>query len=204
MWRPTSRRGPRGFAGHRPRDRLAAGHRADRRRQHALRRIRAAPDQHDVHAVEPVSRDPGGRAADSGEPGKTPGFVHSDQLHRQGGSGPGRLVLVCVFGIFVGGFECDYGYGGLHAVARRCSARPQMRITSGVGSQAAALSTRSTPVPLPAAAVPLSAFTHFERATEPLSINHQGQFPAVTVSFNLAPDAALGAPSRRSIKCRRI
>jgi len=28
--------------------------------------------------------------------------------------------------------------------------------------------------------------------TEPLSINHQGQFPAVTVSFNLAPDAALG------------
>jgi multidrug efflux pump len=31
-----------------------------------------------------------------------------------------------------------------------------------------------------------------EKAVEPLSINHQGQFPAVTVSFNLAPDAALG------------
>ena len=29
-------------------------------------------------------------------------------------------------------------------------------------------------------------------AIEPLSINHQGQFPAVTVSFNLAPGAALG------------
>jgi multidrug efflux pump len=42
-------------------------------------------------------------------------------------------------------------------------------------------------------AVPLSAFTHFERATEPLSINHQGQFPAITVSFNLAPNAALGS-----------
>jgi multidrug efflux pump len=41
-------------------------------------------------------------------------------------------------------------------------------------------------------AVPLSAFTHIEKAIEPLSINHQGQFPAVTVSFNLAPDAALG------------
>jgi multidrug efflux pump len=40
--------------------------------------------------------------------------------------------------------------------------------------------------------VPLSAFIHVEKATEPLSINHQGQFPAVTISFNLAPDAALG------------
>ncbi len=45
-------------------------------------------------------------------------------------------------------------------------------------------------------AVPLSAFTHFEHATEALSINHQGQFPAVTVSFNLAPNAAWAAPSR--------
>jgi multidrug efflux pump len=42
-------------------------------------------------------------------------------------------------------------------------------------------------------AVPLSAFTHFERTSEALSINHQGQFPAVTVSFNLAPNAALGS-----------
>jgi multidrug efflux pump len=42
-------------------------------------------------------------------------------------------------------------------------------------------------------AVPLSTFTHFQRATEALSINHQGQFPAVTVSFNLAPNAALGS-----------
>jgi len=41
-------------------------------------------------------------------------------------------------------------------------------------------------------AVPLSTFTHFERAKEPLSISHQGQFPAVTVSFNLAPGASLG------------
>ncbi len=41
-------------------------------------------------------------------------------------------------------------------------------------------------------AVPLSAFSHFETTTEPLSITHQGQFPAVTVSFNLAENAALG------------
>jgi len=41
-------------------------------------------------------------------------------------------------------------------------------------------------------AVPLSAFSHFEATTEALSINHQGQFPAITVSFNLSPSAALG------------
>jgi multidrug efflux pump len=41
-------------------------------------------------------------------------------------------------------------------------------------------------------AVPLSAFSHFEKTTEALSISHQGQFPAVTVSFNLGPNAALG------------
>jgi multidrug efflux pump len=41
-------------------------------------------------------------------------------------------------------------------------------------------------------AVPLSAFSHFDRTTEALAITHQGQFPAITVSFNLAPNAALG------------
>jgi multidrug efflux pump len=41
-------------------------------------------------------------------------------------------------------------------------------------------------------AVPLSAFVHIQNTTAPLSINRQGQFPAVTISFNLAPRAALG------------
>jgi len=40
--------------------------------------------------------------------------------------------------------------------------------------------------------VPLSTFTHFEPGSAPLSVNHQGQFPTVTISFNLAPGAALG------------
>ena len=41
-------------------------------------------------------------------------------------------------------------------------------------------------------AVPLSAFTHFESGIAPLAINRQGQFPSVTISFNLAPGVALG------------
>jgi multidrug efflux pump len=40
--------------------------------------------------------------------------------------------------------------------------------------------------------VPLSAVAHFEPARAALSVNHQGQFPSVTVSFNLAPGVALG------------
>ena len=40
--------------------------------------------------------------------------------------------------------------------------------------------------------VPLSAFSHVERSNTALAINHQGQFPVVTISFNLAPGASLG------------
>ena len=39
--------------------------------------------------------------------------------------------------------------------------------------------------------VPLSALTHYEASTAPLAVNHQGQFPSVTLSFNLAPGVAL-------------
>ncbi len=40
--------------------------------------------------------------------------------------------------------------------------------------------------------IPLSAFTRFEPGASSLAINHQGQFPVVTISFNLAPNASLG------------
>ena len=60
--------------------------------------------------------------------------------------------------------------------------------TNSTGSSSANTNTSSTP----SNAVPLGAFTTMESGTEPLSINHQGQFPSVTVSFNLAPTAALG------------
>jgi len=40
--------------------------------------------------------------------------------------------------------------------------------------------------------VPLSAFAHFGPANTSLAVNHQGQWPAVTISFNLAPGVSLG------------
>jgi len=39
--------------------------------------------------------------------------------------------------------------------------------------------------------VPLSAIAHFQLDNTPLSVNHQGQFPCVTISFNLAPGVSL-------------
>jgi multidrug efflux pump subunit AcrB len=40
--------------------------------------------------------------------------------------------------------------------------------------------------------VPLSAFSRYVPTTAPLAVNHQGLFPAITISFNLAPGIALG------------
>jgi multidrug efflux pump subunit AcrB len=40
--------------------------------------------------------------------------------------------------------------------------------------------------------IPLSAFSHLENINAPLSVNHQGQFPVVTFSFNLMPGVSLG------------
>jgi multidrug efflux pump len=59
--------------------------------------------------------------------------------------------------------------------------------TSSRGSTSAGTTSSSY-----SSAVPFSAFSHFETTTEPLAITHQGQFPAITVSFNLGPNAALG------------
>ncbi len=57
--------------------------------------------------------------------------------------------------------------------------------SKGAGSAGSTSSATSS-------AVPLSAIAHFEKTTEALAITHQGQFPAITVSFNLATNASLG------------
>ncbi len=73
---------------------------------------------------------------------------------------------------------------------------PATALTAGIGTT----TTGSTPTTATTTtsstynnAVPLGVFTHFENTSQPLSITHQGQFPSVTVSFNLAPDGALGS-----------
>jgi multidrug efflux pump len=46
------------------------------------------------------------------------------------------------------------------------------------------------------ATVPLSAFAKFEPSSTPLSVNHQGLFPAITISFNLSEKISLGEATR--------
>jgi multidrug efflux pump len=46
------------------------------------------------------------------------------------------------------------------------------------------------------ATVPLSAFAKFQASSTPLSVNHQGLFPAITISFNLAEKISLGEATR--------
>ncbi len=64
--------------------------------------------------------------------------------------------------------------------------------SNALSSTATATASNTASSSAASSAVPLSALSHFENTTEPLSIDHQGQFPSVTVSFNLAPHAALG------------
>jgi multidrug efflux pump len=61
--------------------------------------------------------------------------------------------------------------------------------SSGSGSSISATTPLSS---TPTTQIPLSAFTRYEPSSTPLTINHQGQFPVVTLSFNLAPNASLG------------
>jgi len=69
------------------------------------------------------------------------------------------------------------------------SASPNTAVSSG--------SANPSPVAtVNGGAVPLSAFTHFEMKSSPLSVNHQGQFPVVTISFNLAPGSSLGEATK--------
>jgi multidrug efflux pump len=63
---------------------------------------------------------------------------------------------------------------------------------AGVASGAVATSASSSPSSGGGRLVPLSAFTHYETTNAPLTVNHQGQFPAITFSFNLPPGVALG------------
>ena len=68
-------------------------------------------------------------------------------------------------------------------------------VTSSTAGAAGAAATAGSAAPTPSAGgamVPLSAIAHFEPQRTALQVNHQGQYPAVTLTFNLAPNVALG------------
>jgi multidrug efflux pump len=58
-------------------------------------------------------------------------------------------------------------------------------------AQASDSGSNPTPTPSPTPVVPLSAIASYQPTTAPIAVNHQGQFPSVTISFNLAGGMAL-------------
>ena len=108
-----------------------------------------------------------------------------------GGSGPGASSSFASSGSSSAGSNATTTAVAYTPSSAVLSA-PSNAIMSGVGVSGTSSTVTATTSSAPSNAVPLSAFTHIEKAAESLSINHQGQFPAVTVSFNLAPNAALG------------
>ncbi|MGA3344314.1 MAG: efflux RND transporter permease subunit [Terracidiphilus sp.] len=108
-----------------------------------------------------------------------------------GGSGPGASSSFAASGSSSAGSNATTTSVAFTPSSAALSA-PSNAIKSSVGASSTTSTANAATTTAAANAVPLSAFTHLERVTEPLSINHQGQFPAVTVSFNLAPNAALG------------
>jgi multidrug efflux pump len=65
------------------------------------------------------------------------------------------------------------------------SSSASSQVFAGGASSSAVFSTSGNQIPL-------SAFTHVEMHSVPITISHQGQFPVVTLSFNLAPNVSLG------------
>jgi multidrug efflux pump len=94
-------------------------------------------------------------------------------------------------GLVAGGSTTTANFGpGNTSSAAATAASSATASQSAAGSASAAIA--SAAVFPTGGQVPLSAFTHMESIAVPITVNHQGQFPVITLSFNLAPNASLG------------
>jgi multidrug efflux pump len=118
-----------------------------------------------------------------------------------GGSGPGASSSFASSGSSSAGSNATTTAVAYTPSSGALSA-PTNAVHSGVGASGNSAGTAVTTTAA-SSAVPLSAFIHVEKGIEPLSINHQGQFPAVTVSFNLASGAALGGAITSIVKAQK-
>ena len=100
-------------------------------------------------------------------------------------------------GVVAGGSATTQLFGPSSSSAGT-SASSTAGVSTAAGSSGSSTSAATTAQPASSqvftagSQVPLSAFTHLEKMTVPITVNHQGQFPVVTLSFNLAPGASLG------------
>ncbi len=149
--------------------------------------------------TEPIPRDTGSDARVAEGPLSSWVPLHPGQ-RVSGRDGRRGVHVVFILGLGGSRFECADDCQSATLPRPVCSPRrPRcwQRTTSTAGSSApggtfSGTTPNASVTSTSASAVPLAAFTHASLTTEPLSINHQGQFPSVTVSFNLAPKASLG------------
>ena len=102
-------------------------------------------------------------------------------------------------GIFIktsGGTAGTFGGAAPTTVATGTSGGASGATTSGTAVNGIAAAAGAAPasgaVVSTARMVPLSAIAHYESRNAALQVNHQGQYPAITLTFNLAPNVALG------------
>ena len=152
-------------------------------RQHALRRVRPASGLDHLQSRQPVSRRDGGRAAILAEPGDAEERLR--QHLRRPVSGTQATNAVAGTVVASAGNRLATSSRQSHDAARNLATNAIATTGHGGTSTGAAVSTA------PETMVPLSAFAHFEPGTTPLAVNHQGQFVAATISFNLPPSVSL-------------
>ncbi len=122
-----------------------------------------------------------------------PGFQKNPQSLRDLYVRPGGTSSTGGAGLVSGGTSTTSLSSGPTNAAAATSA------TAAGGTGSAASSNEFSGVAASSAAfsggtqVPLGAFSHVELAAAPITVNHQGQFPVVTLSFNLGPSTSLGA-----------
>jgi len=97
-------------------------------------------------------------------------------------------------GVVSGGSATTAGFGPSSASVAQATAGQSVGapLTGGSNSSFSGGPSATSLVYTNGSQVPLSAFTHTEQVAVPITVNHQGQFPVVTLSFNLAPNASLG------------
>jgi multidrug efflux pump len=109
----------------------------------------------------------------------------SDLFVRTGVQAPGTPLATTAAGVVAGGSSAVTGRGvGTTGTT-----------LSPSGAAAVSVPAASNQ-PFPVDQIPLSALTRRESTTGPIAVSHQGQFPVVTLSFNLAPGASLGEAVR--------
>jgi multidrug efflux pump len=110
-------------------------------------------------------------------------FIRSSAAGSTGGSG-----------VVSGGSTLQAGFGPSSASVAAATAGQSIGVATAAGGSGSTATTAPSSQVFYANGnqVPLSAFTHMELTSVPITVNHQGQFPVVTLSFNLAADTSLG------------